>query len=157
MKSQYIVDDTDIKILNILLKDAKMPYAAIGKKLFISPGTVHLRVKKMTDAGIIKGTIALVDNAKLGYGVLAYLGIYLSQSKMYPHVSSELMKITEIVSADYTTGVYSIFAKVRCRDTNHLKDILSSKIQGIEGIQRTETFISLESKIERPLELPETE
>ncbi|HMP32636.1 MAG TPA: Lrp/AsnC ligand binding domain-containing protein, partial [Saprospiraceae bacterium] len=58
-------------------------------------------------------------------------------------------------SAHYTTGNYSIFAKLICRDTQHLRDTLSNKIQSIQGIQRTETFISLDETIERPLKLIE--
>ncbi len=149
--ANHVLDETDTKLLNILQKDAKMPYAEIGKKLFVSQGTVHLRIKKLTEAGIITGSRITVDPVKLGYGVCAYLGIYLSQSKMYEHVSERLKQIPEIISADYTTGVYSIFAKVRCKSTEHLKNVLSNHIQNIEGIQRTETFISLESRIDRPV------
>jgi len=150
-----IVDELDLKILNILLKDAKRPYAEIGKQLFVSGGTVHVRVKKLADLGVITGSQVTIDHTKLGYDISAYLGIYLAQSNMYNHVSQSLRKIPEIISADYTTGVYSIFAKVRCKDTNHLKEIISNSIQSIDGIQRTETFISLESSIERPMLLPE--
>ena len=63
----------------------------------------------------------------------------------------ELRSISEVVSAHYTTGNYGIFAKIIVRDTDHLRDVLSNKIQKIKGIQRTETFISLEESIERPL------
>ncbi len=149
------IDELDIKILNILLKDAKKPYAEIGKQLFVSPGTVHVRVKKMADQGIITGSQITVDHTRLGYDVTAYLGIYLAKSNMYEEVKKALKQIPEIITADYTTGVYSIFAKVRCKDTNHLKEIISEGIQNIEGIQRTETFISLESSIDRPMLLPE--
>ena len=70
---------------------------------------------------------------------------------MYEGVKAELKKIPEVVDAHYTTGNYSIFAKIICRDTEHLRDILSKKLQAIKGIQRTETFISLEETLSRPL------
>jgi Lrp/AsnC family transcriptional regulator for asnA, asnC and gidA len=72
---------------------------------------------------------------------------------MYKSVIEQLRAIPEIVSAHYTTGVYSIFARVICKDTDHLREVLSSKIQKISGIQRTETFISLEESIQRPISL----
>ncbi len=66
---------------------------------------------------------------------------------LYDEVSQNLKDIPEIVSAHYTTGNYSIFVKIICKDTNHLREVLHGKIQKISGIQRTETFISLEESI----------
>ena len=87
----------------------------------------------------------------MGFDITAFLGIYLEKSNMYEGVKAELKKIPEVVDAHYTTGNYSIFAKIICRDTEHLRDILSKKLQAIKGIQRTETFISLEETLSRPL------
>ncbi len=153
MKKKYIPDETDLKILSILMQDAKKTYAEIGKELFISGGTVHVRIKKLTEANIILNTQLQVDYGKLGYDITAFLGIYLEQSKMYESVSNQLGQIPEVLEAHYTTGTYSIFAKVISRDTQHLRDIISHKIQQISGIQRTETFISLDNSLLRPLNL----
>ena len=92
-----------------------------------------------------------MDYKSLGYDITAFLGIYLEKSSLYSQVIEELSGIGEVVSAHYTTGNYGIFAKIIVRDTDHLRDVLSNKIQKIKGIQRTETFISLEESIERPL------
>jgi Lrp/AsnC family transcriptional regulator, regulator for asnA, asnC and gidA len=147
------LDDTDRKILSILLIDGKRPYAEIGKELFLSAGTVHVRIKKMYEAGVITGSQVTVDYKSLGYDITAFLGIYLEKSSLYEVVIEELSQINEVVSAHYTTGNYGIFAKIVVRDTDHLRDTLSHKIQKIKGIQRTETFISLEESIERPLKV----
>ncbi|MCB0637335.1 MAG: Lrp/AsnC ligand binding domain-containing protein, partial [Lewinella sp.] len=80
-------------------------------------------------------------------------GIYLDKSSLYDEVADQLGQIPEIVSVHYTTGVYSIFAKIICRDTNHLRDVLHDKIQPIGGIQRTETFISLQESVNRPIHI----
>ncbi|MEE9438510.1 MAG: Lrp/AsnC ligand binding domain-containing protein [Saprospiraceae bacterium] len=146
-----ILDKTDRSILSILMMDAKTPYAEMSKQLSVSTGTVHARIKKMIDIGLINGSHLTVDYKRLGYDVTAFLGIYLEKSEMYMKVSSELKKIPEVVSAHYTTGVYSIFAKIICRDTDHLRSVLSNSIQSVKGIQRTETFISLHESINRPL------
>lgn len=151
------IDILDSKILSILAKDAKLSYAEIGKKLFVSPGTVHVRVKKLTDANLIKGIRAELNYTALGFDITAFLGIYLEKSNMYESVKTELAKIPEVVDAHYTTGNYSIFAKIICRDTTHLREILSKKLQNIKGIQRTETFISLEETVSRPLLLTQVD
>ncbi|MEN9610660.1 MAG: hypothetical protein RLZZ628_1474, partial [Bacteroidota bacterium] len=103
--------------------------------------------------GIVVGASLSVDYAKLGYDISAFLGIHLDKSSLYDEVAEQLKSIPEIVAAHYTTGLYSIFAKIICRDTNHLKDVLHDKIQKIPGIQRTETFISLQESINRPIDI----
>ena len=147
------LDKTDLKILSLLMQDAKMPYTEIANQIHVSGGTVHVRMKKMEKMGITTGSHLTVDYSKLGYDITAFLGIYLDKSSLYDQVSNAMKEIPEIVGAHYTTGTYSIFAKIICRDTNHLRDVLHDKLQRIQGIQRTETFISLEESIDRHLEL----
>ncbi|MFZ4544858.1 MAG: Lrp/AsnC ligand binding domain-containing protein [Saprospiraceae bacterium] len=147
------IDQVDRQILSLLMKDANLPYTEIAKMIHVSGGTVHVRMKKLMDLGIVKGSGLIIDYVELGYDITAYLGIYLDKSSLYDEVSEQLKSIAEIVGANYTTGTYSIFAKIICRDTNHLRSVLHDKIQRISGIQRTETFISLEESINRPLDL----
>ena len=156
-KSSNKLDKVDHNILSILMLDAKTPYAEISGRLSISTGTVHARIKKMIDLGLINGTHLTVDYTRLGFDITAFLGIYLEKSDLYQQVSTQLKKIPEVVSAHYTTGVYSIFAKVVCRDTDHLRNVLSNSIQSVSGIQRTETFISLHESINRPLIIDDIE
>lgn len=147
------IDDLDRKILAILMRNAKKPYTDIAKQLFVSGGTIHVRMKKLEDAGVVKGYNLSVDHSKLGYDICAFLGIYLDKSSLYDDAAERLKDIPEVVSLHYTTGLYNIFAKILCRDTNHLRDVLHDKIQKIPGIQRTETFISLEEGVDRPINL----
>lgn len=146
------LDDIDLKILSILMKDAKTPFTDIAKQLFVSSGTVHVRMKKMEDLGIIKGFSLQLNYHKLGYDITAFLGIYLNKSSQYDIVAKQLTAIPEIVDLHYTTGNYSMFVKLICKDTEHLRKILMDKIQKIEDITRTETFISLQESVYRPLE-----
>jgi Lrp/AsnC family transcriptional regulator for asnA, asnC and gidA len=153
----YDIDNLDLQILSILMEDAKVPYTKIGEVLFVSPGTVHVRMKKMEQMGIIKRHQLVVNHEKLGYDITAFLGIYLQKSSLYDEVVRELQNIKELVNINYTTGNYSMFVKLICRDTNHLKEVLHDKIQSINGIQRTETFISLEESANRPIKLLDEE
>ena len=133
-----------------MLEDAKTSYAEIGKELHVSGGTVHVRLKKLSEMGVITGSKLKVDFSKLGFDVIAFVGIFLEKSQYYANVIADLREIPEVISAHYTTGNYSIFTQILCRDTDHLREVLSTKVQQIEGIQRTETFISLEESIHRP-------
>jgi Lrp/AsnC family transcriptional regulator for asnA, asnC and gidA len=151
------LDQLDKQILAKLVEDGKMPYTELAKLLFVSSGTIHVRMKKMEELGIVLGSSLQLDYHKLGYDVTAFLGIYLDKSSLYDEVVEQIKKIPEIVEANYTTGAYSILAKIVCKDTNHLRLVLHDKIQKIPGIQRTETFISLEESISRPVNFLETE
>ncbi|HEU4632523.1 MAG TPA: Lrp/AsnC ligand binding domain-containing protein [Flavisolibacter sp.] len=143
------IDKLDLQIIQQLMHDASVSYAEMGRKLFVSAGTIHVRIKKLQDAGIINGMKFQVDLKKLGYDVIAFIGIYLEKSSLYDTVAKDLKKIPEIVRMNYTTGNYSIFAEVVCKDIGQLRSILHDELQKIKGIERTETFISLEESLNR--------
>jgi len=146
------IDNVDLKIISLLNKDAKTPYTEIAKKVFVSSGTVHVRMRKLEDLGVVKSATLNIDFSKLGYDISAFLGIYLEKSSLYDTVIVKLKDISEVINAYYTTGNYSIFAKIICKDTDHLREVLN-KIQLVEGIDRTETLIVLEESINRPIHL----
>jgi Lrp/AsnC family transcriptional regulator for asnA, asnC and gidA len=155
MAKNYEIDNTDLKILEILTQDAKKPYTEVAKKVYVSQGTIHVRMNKMEEAGIVERTTLRINYSKLGYDITAFIGIYLQKSALYEKVLNELKKIQEITSIHYTTGNYSMFVKIHCRDTNHLKEVLHDRMQQVEGIERTETMISLEESLDRNLKLSE--
>ncbi|MTI38647.1 Lrp/AsnC ligand binding domain-containing protein, partial [Fulvivirga lutimaris] len=131
----------------------KKPYTEVAKQVFVSGGTVHVRMKKLEDAGIVKGTTLEIDPTKLGYDITAFIGIFLAKSELYDDVIRQLKEIPEIINVHYTTGNYSMFARIHCKDTQHLKDLLHDKIQKVDGIVRTDTMISLEESINRHISL----
>jgi Lrp/AsnC family transcriptional regulator for asnA, asnC and gidA len=151
MDSNYQIDNIDRRILGILMEDAKTPYTEIAKTLIVSPGTIHVRMKKMEDAGIVKKSRLHVNFELLGYDMTSFLGIYLEKGSNYKEVIQQLNEVPEIVEAHYTTGVYSIFAKIRCKNTKHMRQVLNEDIQSVTGIQRTETIISLEQSIDKQI------
>ncbi len=149
----YTIDNLDLEILEILTQNSKVSYAEIAKKLIVSPGTIHVRLKKMERSGIVRGSVLKVDYRKLGYDLTAFIGIYLKSSSDYQHALQELEKISEVVEAHFTTGSYSIYLKLIARNTDHMHEILTQKIQKIKDIQRTETMLSLEESIHRNIKL----
>jgi Lrp/AsnC family transcriptional regulator for asnA, asnC and gidA len=142
----YDIDKTDKQILTLLINDARMPYTEIAKKLSVSPGTVHGRVKKMEKKRIITGATLSVNYEVVGYGLTAYIGLIVGRTMDSNDIISELRKVPEITVANIATGQFSIFCKMRCRDAMHAKDVIF-KINGIKGVVRTETMICLEESI----------
>jgi len=137
----------------LLTKNAKKPYIEVAKRVYVSGGTVHVRMNKLESSGIVKGTTLDLDPSKLGYDITAFIGIYLEKSSLYDSVFEQLSKISEITNIHYTTGNYSMFVKLYCRDTKHLKEVLHDKIRKVRGISRTETIISLEESLNRHIHL----
>jgi Lrp/AsnC family transcriptional regulator for asnA, asnC and gidA len=143
------LDKLDLDIIHYMMEDASISYADLGKKLFVSGGTIHVRIKKLQESGVVKGTKLSADLKQLGYDVIAFIGIYLKESSLYDNVATELQKMPEIVRLNYTTGNYSMFAEIVCRDITELRSVLHDQLQKIKGIERTETFISLEESFNR--------
>ncbi|MGH1388188.1 Lrp/AsnC family transcriptional regulator [Kordia sp.] len=144
--AKFRLDEVDHQILDMLIENTRIPFTDIAKKLLISAGTVHVRVKKLEEAGIIKGSSLTLDYQKLGYSFIAYVGIFLEKTSQTKFVLNRIHEIPYITVAHITTGKFNIFCKVRAKDTKHAKDIIFM-IDDIEGVSRTETMISLEESI----------
>ena len=149
MSGKFNLDKLDLQIIHEMMENAEISYADLGKILFVSGGTIHVRIKKLQELGIVKGTKLHVNHKILGYDVIAFIGIFLEKSSLYDTVAKELKKIPEIVRLNYTTGNYSMFAEIVCKDINQLRFVLHDELQKIKGIERTETFISLEESFLR--------
>ncbi|MEZ4802650.1 MAG: winged helix-turn-helix transcriptional regulator [Gelidibacter sp.] len=144
--AKYKIDEIDHQILDMLIENTRIPFTDIAKKLFISAGTVHVRVKKMEEAGIIQGSSLTLDYKKLGYSFIAYVGIFLNNTSQTQFVLERINDIPFVTVAHITTGKFNIFCKIRAKNTTHAKEIIF-RLDDIEGVYRTETMISLEESI----------
>ena len=144
--AKFKLDEIDHQILDMLIDNSRVPFTDIAKKLLISAGTVHVRVKKMEDAGIIKGSSLTLDYKKLGYSFIAYVGVFLQNTSQTTFVLERINEIPFVTVAHITTGKFNIFCKIRARNTEHAKDVIFM-LDDIEGVYRTETMISLEESI----------
>ncbi|MBT8257443.1 MAG: winged helix-turn-helix transcriptional regulator [Bacteroidia bacterium] len=144
--AKFKLDEIDHQILDMLIDNTRTPFTDIAKKLLISAGTVHVRVKKMEDAGIIKGSSLTLDYHKLGYSFIAYVGVFLQNTSQTQFVLERLKEIPYVTVAHITTGKFNIFCKIRARNTSHAKDVIF-QVDDIDGVYRTETMISLEESI----------
>ncbi|HEX9024929.1 MAG TPA: Lrp/AsnC ligand binding domain-containing protein [Clostridium sp.] len=147
------LDELDLQILDLLIKDCRTPYLEIARICHVSGGTIHVRMKKMEDLGIIKGSRILLNLPKLGYDVCCFVGIYVGKTSSFNTVFDEMSTINEVVELHLTTGNYSMFAKIVCTNISDLQDVLLNKINNIDGIERTDTFVSLSQPIDRNISL----
>ena len=148
-----MLDKTDIQILNELLINSRRSVTDISKGIGISNVAVQQRITKLEEKGIIKSYSTYLDYKKLDFSTIAFIGIFLEKARHYRDVIKQLDAIPQITEAHFTTGNYSIFAKISAKNNDHLMEILNTKVQNIDGISRTETFISLEEGILKPLTL----
>lgn len=147
------LDELDLQILELLIKDCRTPYLEIARICHVSGGTIHVRMKKMEDLGIIRGSRIVLNLPKLGYDVCCFVGIYVDKTSSFANVFDEMSKIKEVIELHLTTGDYSMFAKIVCSNISDLQDVLLNKINNIDGISRTDTFVSLSQPIDRNITL----
>lgn len=153
MNTKLHLDKLDLQIIQHMMENAEISYADLGKKLFVSGGTIHVRIKKLQKDGVVKGNRLNANLKLLGYDVIAFIGIYLKESSLYDSVAKELYKMKEVVRLNYTTGNYSMFAEIVCKDITQLREVLHERLQKIKGIERTETLISLEESFSRNVKI----
>jgi len=147
------IDGIDKKILRYLMEDARKPILEIARNIGISGAAIHQRLRKLESSGLIAGSKFVINPKVLGYSTMAYIGIYLDKAMTNPRAVKQLEEIPEVLECHYTTGNWSILIKVLCRDNEHLMQVLNKKIQQIEGVSRTETFISLDQQIDRQIRI----
>ncbi|MBO4765363.1 MAG: Lrp/AsnC ligand binding domain-containing protein [Bacteroidales bacterium] len=150
------LDPTDRRILSFLIKNARLPYLEIARECGISGAAIHQRVHKMEQMGIITGSRLLVKPQALGLNVCAFIGVSLSRANAYSQVIAALEQISEIVECHFITGNHALMLKIYCKDNDHLMHVLIDTIQNIDGVERTETWISLEEAIERQVSINDT-
>ena len=153
------IDSLDKKILEIITRNARIPFKEVATECGVSRAAIHQRVQRLVDIGVITGSGYNVNPASLGYNTCTYVGITLERGSMYKRVVSEFEKIPEIVECHFTTGPYTMLVKLYARDNSHLMELLNNRLQEIEGVISTETLISLRQSIKKevPIGLSEAD
>ena len=150
---QVVIDGIDKKILRSLSSDARTPILEIARNVGISGAAIHQRLRKLEKSGLIAGSKFVINPKVLGYHTMAFIGVFLDKAMSNPKAVKQLEAIPEVIECHYTTGNWSIFLKILCRDNSHLMEVLNKEIQAISGVSRTETFISLAQQIERQIKI----
>ncbi len=145
------IDDLDRKILEIIMKNARIPSKDVAVVCGVSRAAVHQRIQRMIELNVITGSGYHVDPKVLGYNVCTYVGVKLERASLYRNVLSELENVREIIECHFTTGPYTMLCKLVARDNDHLMNLLNRRIQVIPGVVSTETLISLEESMNREI------
>ncbi|MDR0758306.1 MAG: Lrp/AsnC ligand binding domain-containing protein [Tannerella sp.] len=144
----YRLDELDREILKRIANDARKPFLEVARECNVSGAAIHQRIRKLMNAGVIKGSEFLLDSSMIGYETCAYMGLYLQNPGQFPVVIEALQQIPEVVECHYTTGQYDLFIKIYARNNKHLLDIIHHKLQPL-GLARTETLISFKEEFRR--------
>lgn len=147
------IDGLDKQILIELTANSRTPVLEISRKIGISGAAIHQRIRKLNDSGLIAGHQLKINPKVLGYSTLAFIGVYFDKAERNSEAIKKMKKIPEILECHYTTGNWSVLVKVICKNNEHLMTLLNKQIQSIDGVSRTETFISLEQQIDRQISI----
>lgn len=137
------LDLLDRRILEIITKNARIPFKDVAEECGVSRAAIHQRVARLMEEGVITGSGYTVDPKALGYNTCTYVGIKLERASMYKDVAKQLQSFPEIVECHFTTGQYSIMIKLYSYDNEHLMELLNTCVLKIDGIISTEALISL--------------
>lgn len=147
------IDGIDKIIIKRLVEDARTPVLGIAREVGISGAAIHQRLRKLEDSELMLGSKLILNPKALGYTTTAFVGVFLESASLYSSAIKRLQDIPEVVECHYTTGNWSIFIKILARDNEDLMHILNKEIQRINGVARTETFISLDQQINRQINI----
>ncbi len=147
------LDGIDKKIIEELTINSRKPILEISREIGISGAAIHQRLRKLNECGLISGHHLKINPKILGYKTLAFIGVYFDKAERNIEAVKIMRQIPEILECHYTTGNWSVLIKIICKDNEHLMSLLNKKIQSIEGVSRTETFISLEQQIDRQISI----
>ena len=140
----------DKKILRLIAEEARIPFLEVARACNVSGAAIHQRIQKLTNLGILKGSQFIIDPEKIGYETCAYIGLYLKDPEKFDQVVEGLKRIPEVVECHYTTGGFDMFIKIYAMNNHHLMNIIHDKLQPL-GLSRSETIISFNAAIDRPL------
>ena len=145
------IDNLDKKILNIIMRNARIASKDVAQECGVSRAAIHQRIQRLVDMKVIVGSGYNVNPKKLGYNTCTYVGVRLEKGSLYRDVVKELENVHEVVECHFTTGPYSMLIKVFAQDNQHLMELLTDRIQHIPGVTETETLISLEQSMQRQI------
>ena len=148
------IDNLDRKILEIVMRNARIPSKDVATECGVSRAAIHQRIQKLMSMGVLKGSECLIDPASVGYETCAYMGFFLKDPSRFDEVVEKLKAIPEVVEIHFTTGQYDMFIKLYAHNNDHLLHIIHEQLQGL-GLARTESLISFKEVLKRQIPVSE--
>jgi Lrp/AsnC family transcriptional regulator for asnA, asnC and gidA len=151
------IDSTDIRIINALMEDGRMPYSALADEIGSSNTLVHQRVKKLKDQGVLKKPVFLVSPEHAGYDTTAIVLIIVKEASQITDVITALKGMPEVVNCMSIMGRYDLMVRIYAINNRHLQDIVHDKLQAIPGVEGTNTMVAFEVAFERQIRIPDAD
>lgn len=148
--ARHQLDSLDIKILQMLLGNARRPFLEIARECKVSGAAVHQRISRLQALGVIKGSELIVNPSSVGFDTCSYVGFFLKDPTRLNEVIESLKEIPEVVECHFTTGRYDLFIKLYAKNNDHLLRIIQEKLLCL-GLARTESLISFKEIFNRPM------
>jgi DNA-binding Lrp family transcriptional regulator len=136
------IDAVDRQLLVLLARDSRISQRRLGRELRMSPPAIGERIARLEKARVIRGYSVVVDWSVLGY-VTCYLAVSATQGAEQGPIMAVLEQLPEVEDVSVITGSIDMLVRVRVRDHAHLRQLLLDHVWQIDGVQRTETFLSL--------------
>ena len=145
---RYILDGIDRQLLQELQHDSKRSLKDIGQQVGLSAPSVMERVRKLENAGIIKGYHALLDSRKVGLDISAFIGVSIASPKQLSAFEEWVDSIAQVMECHHVTGGHTLLLKVKTPNTEDLEGLIS-RIRSMDGVASTETMVVLSTHTER--------
>lgn len=139
-----LLDEVNLRILDILGRDASRPFVEIAKELEISDATVHIRVRRLLAAGILRKFTIATDNVLLGYDHLAFIGININEGSA-DEVIASLSQLDEILELHEIYGQFDLLLKIRAKSLEEMREIVANKIGKVPQITEAELMTVLKT------------
>jgi Lrp/AsnC family leucine-responsive transcriptional regulator len=137
------VDAVDLELLRLLTQDGRMPQRRLAEELKMSAPAIAERLARLQKRGVITGYSANINFDALGYSTIVYLSVVIALEYDRGRLMNDLAQARGVEEVTLVTGSTDLLVKLRVRDHEHLRTLLTDEIWSIKGIQRTETSISL--------------
>ncbi len=136
-----VLNETDMKILQVLLEDARFSSRQIAKKVGVSVGTVLSRIKKMEEDGLIKGYSVIMNHERLGYELTVVMEVTVSKGRLV-EMENEIAKIPNVCSVYDVTGLTDAFIIAKFKTREELGKF-TKRLLALPYIERTNTHVVL--------------
>jgi len=150
------MDEKDRQILRLLQEDARTPQASIGKRVGLSAAAVNERIRRLVERGVVLGFTVRVDDAKVGVDITAFIDVFIESPRHEAAFVSLMEELPEVQECHFVTGDFTCLLKVKVTDRRALRELVLDKINELEGVRQTRTWIVLATPKEDPrIPIPE--
>jgi Lrp/AsnC family leucine-responsive transcriptional regulator len=150
------MDAKDRRILDLLQEDARLPQAEIGRRVGLSAAAVNERIRRLERSGLIRRWTVLVDDRKAGAEITVFIEVFIDSPAYEAGFVALMQEIPEVQECHFVTGDCSCLVKAKVADRSALRELVLGRINSLEGVRQTRTYIALETAKEEPrVHLPE--